>query len=312
MVSSPKLLATLLLTLPLAFHSTAKVRAQDNDNLVRMPVIVANRQGYVRGLTREAFQVTDGKLSRQIEFFDSSDGSTSIGILLDMSKSIDLDDLRRKLSYKPDEDLLSFFIHQSNPNNEYFVIAFDDTPRLVTDWTSAPELLSKTNNITRGTGRRYTALYDACFAAIEKMETAHHSRRVLIVLTDGQDNESKRSFKQVRNKLRDTDILFYGIGVVSEEFPQSSLGMEGQSVLEELADATGGRVFYPMKNKEMVGIFSTINDELRSQYRIGFRPGQLDAAGKWRRLTLKIVPPANAPREFKNLTWRTREGYFTK
>jgi VWFA-related protein len=87
--------------------------------------------------------------------------------------------------------------------------------------------------------------------------------------------------------------------------------MEGQSILEEIASITGGRAFYPRDKKEMVEVFLAINAELHNQYRIGFRPGQLELPDKWRQIKLKIRPVKSTP-EFKNLSFRTRQGYYTK
>jgi len=309
-----KLLATLIVVVLVSiipFTLPEVTRAQNNDELIRMTVTVWNNKGPVKGLTREAFQVADEKVAKQVELFEADDAPISIGLLIDTSGSMNLGDLREKIYSKPGEEVISLFIQRGNQNNEYFVGSFDSTSRLLADWSTASNLLSRTTNISRPKGQFKTVLYDACFAAIEKMQTAHHSRRALIVITDGQDNESQHKFKELRNMLRDSDILFYAIAVADSEDVASSLGMEGQTVLEELASVTGGRVYYPREKKEMAEVFSTMNDELHNQYRVGFRRGQLDPVRQWRQIKLKISPQVKS-KEFKNLSFRTRQGYYTK
>ena len=299
-----------LLILPLALHSNSKVRAQSRDDLIRLTVTVWNGRGFVNGLTREAFQISDEKVARQVEFFETDDAPASIGILIDTSESMKVD-LGEKILNRFGKEMLSSFIQRSNIGNEYFLLSFDETIRS-SEWGGGQELLSRMPETTRVKKKGYTAFYDACFAGIEKLQTSHTSRRVLILLSDGLDNSSRHTFNEVRNLLRGADIILYVIGIISVSDLGSSLGMEGQGVLKEFAQLTGGRVFFPRNKNEIVDAFFLINDELHSQYRLGFRPGQMDKPNQWRRIKLKIAPPANAPREYKNLSFRTRRGYYTK
>jgi Ca-activated chloride channel family protein len=134
----------------------------------------------------------------------------------------------------------------------------------------------------------------------------------MILISDGHDDASRHTFEEARNKLRDSDIVFYGIGfVVREELP-SGLWKDKKHIFEEFADATGGAAFYPGDMQAVAAAFAQIADELHNQYRLGFRAGHEGRPNQWRRIKLTITPPANALKEYKGLTFKTRQGYYTK
>lgn len=154
--------------------------------LVMLSVTVRNRHGQnLTGLTRAAFELSDEKQVRAIEFFENTDTSVSIGILIDTSASMQLFETRETTRAKPIVDAISKFLRLGNANNEYFLIAFDRAPRFLTDWTTATALLAQKTDLVQA--NRDTALYDACGVALEKLTTAHNSRRALILISDGQD-----------------------------------------------------------------------------------------------------------------------------
>jgi Ca-activated chloride channel homolog len=310
MAQRHKLLVTLCLFIPilsLAFDSPPEVDAQNKDELVRMTVAVWNRDGFVKGLGRDAFQITDGKIVRNVEFFEADDGPVSIGILVDITESMNSPYLRK--SPNPSEDAIPSFLKRGHPDNEYFFATFDKSIHFVTDWTVAEDLLSRTTDIKQAKG--YTAFYDACFAALEKMRSAHTSRRVLVLISDGLDNFSRKTFDQLRTELRRDDVVIYTVNL-GKLIEGSSDVTDSHKILDELTEITGGRAFYRQSQKAVLEAFSMISDELQTQYRIGFRPSQMGAPGQWHRVKVKVVRPLNAPREFQKLTWRTRQGYYSK
>ncbi|HEY3103195.1 MAG TPA: VWA domain-containing protein [Pyrinomonadaceae bacterium] len=284
--------------------------AQGENQVIMMTVTVWNRSGFVKGLKPESFTITDEKVVRPVEFFESSDAPVSIGILIDTSGSMDLPDLRETARPKPIAELIVHFLELSHPQNEYFLLGFNKTPKLLTDWSSGQEILSRSTDIERGQGD--TAFYDACLMGIEKLQTAHFSRRALLLISDGQDNTSRHTFQDVRNRLRDSDVLLYAIGIMWPSDVGSSLGLEGQSILEELSDLTGGKTFVVKDKKREISAMAEVANELHNQYRIGFRSGLADPPNKWRRLKLEVAPPPNAPQELRKLSFRTRRGYYTR
>ena len=282
---------------------------EDNKNLIMMSVVVRTRSGLAKGLKRESFTVTDEKALRPIEFFDDADTPVSIGILLDNSESMhpSLWRVTSKQSLLGDE--LKHLLTSGHLDNEYFLMSFNKTPRLLADWSTGNDMLARTFDIEQP--KHDTALYDTFFAALEKLQGARRSRRALVLVSDGQDNLSRRTFREVRNALRDTDVTLYAIGIMGASDVGSSLGMEGQGVLDELSETTGGRGFYPQNKKELTVMFSLIASELHHQYRLGFRPDKSDVPNKWRRIKVKVTPSPTAPPEFKKLSVRARYGYYT-
>jgi Ca-activated chloride channel family protein len=284
--------------------------AKDNQPIM-ITVTVWNRAGYfVKGLNREAFEVADEKVVRPIELFESADSPVSVGILIDNSGSMQMYDLRETARAKPIGEAIAHFFELANPNNEYFLVSFNKTYELLADWNTRQALLSQKTNIVEGKGD--TALYDSCIAAIEKLRTAHYSRRVLILMSDGQDNLSKHTFVELRELLRGADIVLYAIGPENPGNIGSSIGAEGQGVLDELAHVTGGKTFYVADKKQMKVAIGLIATELEHQFRIGFMPDRTNPPRKWRRLKIKVTPPPNAPRDLSKLSVRTRSGYYSQ
>lgn len=204
MRSSSRISSTVLFLLLLA-ALTLSVGAQQSPpiaggELSILTVTVRNGAGnYVMGVPREAFEITDEKASRPIEFFENTDTPVSIGILIDTSGSMQLFENREIARPGPIGETISRFLELSNASNEYFLMAFDKTPRFLTDWTSGQALLAQKTDIARQGND--TSFYDACFAAIEKLQTSHYSKRALILITDGVDNISRHTFKQLRVEL---------------------------------------------------------------------------------------------------------------
>lgn len=269
-----------------------------------LTVTVSNKQlKPFGGLSKEAFTVVDDKTPREITSFSNDDAPHSIGIVFDMSGS-----MSGKRFTQPVALFFDNFLNASNKANEYFVMAFGNRPFIVMDWTTdISDLLAKL--LTANT-QGQTALYDALYVAIEKAKTGRYRPPVLIVLTDGQDNNSKHTFSQVRELLKESDVIFYGLLISSGSDPGSNEASLGKSVLSELASITGGGFFNLETKKKEQEAFETIAAELRYQYRIGFKPPPVTEKPRWRSIKVKVTPPENSPREFRNLTVRTREGYY--
>jgi len=201
------------------------------------------------------------------------------------------------------------FIQLSNADNEYFLMAFDTRPRLLNDWTKGSALLRQEMEL--GQVKKNTALYDACFEAIEKLGTANHSRRSLILISDGQDNISRHTFMELERLVKASDLTFYAIGILSGSDVGSSLGIEGAGILADLAGLTGGVALIPKSRMQLEKMMEQLAVELAHQYRIGFQAEKSGASKKWHKLKLSVTPPPNSPKELTKLTIRTRKGYYT-
>jgi Ca-activated chloride channel family protein len=142
------------------------------------------------------------------------------------------------------------------------------------------------------------------------MRSGAHPKQVILLISDGQDNESRYTFKEVRERLKETGVLVYSIGILGGNDPGSSLGMEGQSLLDEWSAVSGGKAFFPQDKKEIDASFDRIATELRHQYVLGFKPSKETADGKWHRLKIKVTPPLTAKGRKQSAFVRYRDGYY--
>jgi Ca-activated chloride channel family protein len=184
------------------------------------------------------------------------------------------------------------------------LIAFNSRAQLLLDKTrNGDAVLDK---LTFVQTKNNTALYDACYLGVEKVQRGAHPKRALLLISDGQDNNSRYTFNEVRRLLKESDVVLYAIGILSGSDAGSSLGMEGQGTLDELANVSGGKAFFPRSPAEMDDIFEQIALELRHQYSIGYKPNSFVNDGKWHKVKVKVTPPRGLPRLFV----RSKEGYY--
>jgi Ca-activated chloride channel family protein len=291
----------------LAVLCDCAVHAQSPDSLV-LNVTVANEKGVLsRGLSAENFSITVDKQPQKILSLSDQDVPASIGILIDDSGSQyvappDGASLRDLL--KP---ALERFFKASNPANEYFVVLFNNKVRVEQDWTTDPQAVLKT--LDSLTFKKYTSVYDAMTLALDKVKTGRNAKHVLLVISDGDDNSSKKGFKAVRDKLKASDVSLYSTGVNLREYMPGNYWNpeEGVKRLEELSAASGGRAFFT-KNQSVPAdlnqVFELIATELRAHYQLVIAPEPQDPKAKWRKIKIE------AKQGTERLTARTRLWYY--
>ncbi len=270
-----------------------------NTDLITFNVTVTDIYGrFVSGLSKNAFTILEEKQQQEITFFSDDDAPVSVGILFDVSGSMGGDKVKRA------RDALAHFIQTSHDRDEYFLIGFNSRAQLLIDRTrDGNAVLDKLTFVqTKGN----TALYDACYLGVERVQRGAHPKRAILLISDGQDNNSRYTFGELRRVLKESDVVLYGIGILGGSDVGSSLGMEGQGIMDELAGVSGGKAFYPRSGAEMDDIFEQIALELRHQYSIGYRPPNFVNNGKWHKIKVKVAPPRGLPRLFV----RSKEGYF--
>lgn len=268
-------------------------------DLVTLTLTVTDLYGrYVSGLGKNAFTVTDNNQDQDITFFSDSDAPVSVGILFDVSGSMNGDKIIKA------RRALSRFLATSHPSDEYFLIAFNSRAQLLLDRTRDSDAVLQ--KLTLVAPKNNTALYDAVYLGIERVTRGSHNKRALLIISDGQDNASRYNFGEVRRLLKESDVVAYSVGIVDKGDSASSIGMQGQAFLDEISSVTGGKSFYPQTDVEMDEIFERIALELRHQYSIGYIPKDFQADGKWRKVKVKVKPPRGLPR----LNVRGREGYY--
>jgi Ca-activated chloride channel homolog len=270
-----------------------------NTDLITLTVTVTDTYGrYVSGLSKNAFTVLDDKVPQEITFFSDDDSPVSVGVIFDVSGSMSGDKIKRA------RDALANFIQTSHNSDEYFLIAFNSRAQLLLDKTRDGDAVL--NKLTFVQTKSNTALYDACYLGVEKVQRGAHPKRALLLISDGQDNNSRYTFNEVRRLLKESDVVLYSIGILSGNDAGSSLGMEGQGTLDELSNVSGGKAFFPRSPAEMDDIFEQIALELRHQYSIGYKPNNFNSDGKWHKVKVKVTPPRGLPRLFV----RSKEGYY--
>jgi Ca-activated chloride channel family protein len=266
-------------------------------NLVLIPVTVTDPMNrLVTGLQKEDFTLYENGVPQTINSFSSEDAPVSIGVIFDLSGS-----MRTKL-VRARESILRF-MKTANPQDEFFVIGFNERPELIEDFTNSPAAIEERLATVRS-GKR-TALLDAIYYGVLKMKDARHERKALLVVSDGGDNNSRYTAAEVRAQVRESDVQIYSIGIFDPDAPTPE-ERAGPELLNELSEETGGRLFRVMDLAEMADIAEKISIELRNQYVLAYRPRDLQHDGKWRKVKVKLTPPPGLP----PLTVHARTGYY--
>lgn len=269
-----------------------------NTDLITANVTVTDVYGrFVSGLNKNAFSVFDGTEKQDITFFSDEDVPVSVGILFDLTGSMSGEKVQRA------KNAIKHFMDTSHEKDEYFLITLQSgSPHLIADRTRDGQAVLDTLTFVQTKGN--TAFYDGVYLAAERVQRGTYSKRVVLVISDGQDNNSRYTFNDLRKALKESDVAIYAVGI--EEAGFGPLVMEGSAILEEIAGVSGGKAFYPGSAAEMDDIFEQIALELRHQYAIGYRPSNFVNDGKWHKIQVKVHPPRGLPR----LLVRSKQGYF--
>jgi Ca-activated chloride channel homolog len=239
-------------------------------------------------LKKEDFHLLEDGAPQQIIDFYLEQRPVTLCLLLDSSGS--MQGKIEKVHKAADR-----FVESLRPEDEALVIDFDEKVFLLQDFTRDGKLLKEAIDSTYAEGG--TALYDALYAAFRKLRD-HSGRKAIILLTDGEDTNSKFSYQRVLEAAKTNEVIIYSIGL-----GVSILDVSSHSVLKELAEETGGRPFYPGKVEDLEGVYQQIADELRSQYYLSYSPANENWDGKWRKIKLSLP-------QRKELEVRTRRGYY--
>lgn len=269
-------------------------------NLVLVPVsVVTPMNQQVTGLEKEQFRLFEDKEEQVITHFGSEDAPLSMGIIFDCSGS-----MGQKLTKS--RQAVSHFFKTANPDDEFFLIQFNDRPELVVDFTTKLEEIQNRLTFTQAKGR--TALLDAIYMGLNKMKQAKREKRALLIISDGGDNSSRYTEREIKNLVKEADVQIYAIGIYE---PASSRGRtpeesSGPSLLNEVAEQTGGRQFAVDNLNELPDIAAQIGIVLRNQYVLGYVPKSQHKDGKWRRILVKLVQPKGMP----TLRVFNKQGYY--
>ncbi len=185
------------------------------------------------------------------------------------------------------------FLKSGAKGDEFFLIRFSDRVSLVQGFTSDPDAILSGLSMVRPEG--WTSLLDAIYLGVQQMKSAKHSRKALFILSDGADNNSRYTESEVANRIRESDVRVYAIGL-----------FERFRFLEKLAVETGGKAYLARKMKDLPETVARLSNELRNQYVLGYYPSNPDTDGKHRSVRVAVTPPP--PLKFLHIGWR--HGYY--
>jgi VWFA-related protein len=267
-------------------------------NEVNVLFIATDHRGkFVRNLNQGDFSILDDHKPPQaiINFRRETDLPIALGLLVDTSGSV-----HGRFDFEQ-EAAVSFLQHTLRANfDKAFVMGFSTHSQVTQEFTDNVRLLETgVRNLRNGGGTAmYDAIYKACREKLSKEDHGDHPvRRAIIVVSDGEDNQSEVSRALAIETAQRAEVIIYAIST-----DDSGLILRGDKALQQLADATGGRAFFPFKMKDIKNSFAAIEDELRSQYVVSYKPADFDADGRYRSIEITALK--------KDLQVRARKGYY--
>jgi Ca-activated chloride channel family protein len=261
---------------------------QVNVELALVNVTVTDPYGHlVTGLEKENFRVFEGNTEQEVSTFSREDVPISIGVIFDISGSMwDKADKAKQAAVE--------FLKTANPRDEFFMVSFSDRAQLTNRFTSNIEELQ--NSMVSLAPWGHTALLDAIYLGLRQMNSAHTGRRTLLIISDGGDNHSRHSEADIRRFVKECDCQLYAMGVFDiNHMSRTSEERYGATLLSELAEMTGGRVFPVSNLVDLPDIAAKIGMELRNQYVLGYKPSDQRRNGTCRRIKVKLIPPEGLP-----------------
>jgi Ca-activated chloride channel homolog len=266
-------------------------------NEVNVLFIATDRHGkFVRNLNQSDFSIFDDHkpVESILNFRRETDLPIELGLLMDVSGSV-----QGRFEFEK-EAATGFLQHLIRPGfDRAFVVGFNKNSHLTQDFTDQVSLLSAgVQRLGNGGGTAlYDAIYNACKEKLLHDSSDHPIRKAIVILSDGEDNQSEHTRAQAIEMAQRAEVLVYAIST-----DDSGLILRGDKVLDDIAAATGGRAFFPYKMKDITHSFAAIEDELRSQYAVSYKPSEFDTDGRYHSIEITAVK--------KDLQVRARRGYY--
>ena len=270
-----------------------------DSSLVLIPVHVTTPDGVsVTNLSKGNFHITEDSVDQTITTFSKDDAPVSLGLVFDTSGS-----MHNKIR-KAAETVAKFF-KTANPEDEFFLVEFNEKPKLTVPFTPDSDNIYKRIARARPFGR--TSLLDAIHLSMAEMKKAHNFRKALVIVSDGGDNRSRFTEGEIRRAMAESDLQVFAMGIFEQD--QRRLTPEEQNgphLLDDLADQSGGRMYTVDRVDDLESICAKISEELRNQYVLGYSPLNAARDGKFRQVRLKLE---DLPAEPKLRTY-FRHGYY--
>ena len=267
--------------------------------LVLVPVTVTDASNrFVLGLDKDNFAVYENGVQQKITNISGEDAPLSVGLLVDVSGSMGqkLDISRRAVSQ---------LLRTMNKQDEAFVIEFSDRAELTVGWTTHMNDIA--DKMTDLQSQGLTAMLDAVHLGITQMKKARNPRKALIIISDGGDNNSRYTTKEIQALVREADVQIYSMGVFeASSYLAAPSELSGPKLLSEISQQTGGRAFAAPNDSVLPTIAKRIGVELRNQYVLAYTPSDQERDGKYRKLEVKLKDPGG----LTALKARWRSGYY--
>src|SRR5262245_33375670 len=296
MVKNKSLLLIPVLMTSLLWSQDAPFKLSVNVDLTEVHVNVTDdKDRPVGNLKKENFRIFEDRKEQTISVFKHEDAPVSLGLVIDNSRSIEP---RKK---RLDAAALSF-VRKGNPQDETFIVHFDDNARLDLDFTDSIPALEATLASVKPFGQ--TAIYDALMLGLEHMDQSKHLKKAILLITDGVDNSSKHTLSEAVEATKRSRVAVYTVGLLS-----MSGGQKAEDDLIRIAEASGGHAYFPNNEDEARMYMERVARDLREQYTLGYFPSNSNRNGGWRSVRVDVLPPPGLPATAK-LTANYRHGYY--
>jgi Ca-activated chloride channel family protein len=254
-------------------------------NLVLIPVAVTDAQNrYVLGLQKEDFELTEDSVKQNVAHFSGEDVPLSVGLVFDESGSMDY-------KIRTSQAAVVRFLKTMNVDDEAFLVEFSDSAKLSVGFTSKTGEIEDALKAAKPGG--LTAMLDAIHLALREMKKARNSRKTIVIISDGGDNNSHYKASEIESLVREADVQIYAMGVFEPSLPLGLTPEEisGPRLLSEIATQTGGRAFSAALLSDLPSVGARIAVELRNQYVLGYYPKNQSKDGKYRHVEVKLAQP---------------------
>jgi VWFA-related protein len=269
----------------------------DVNLVVLHTTVLDDRQRFADGLKQENFRIFEDKVEQKLSVFKREDVPVSMGLVIDNSGSM------REKRPRVNEAALTL-VQASNPRDEAFVVNFNDDFYLDLDkdfTSSIPELKEALERID---SRGSTALRDAVIGSLDHLKKGSRDKKVLLLVTDGEDNASHNSLEKTLREIQKTDTVIYTIGLLGSEGKKEA--KRAKKVLQDIAAASGGVAYFPENVEDVHSICEQVAHDIRNQYTLAYYPTNTNRDGSFRAVSVEVIPP----RGHGKLVARTRNGYY--
>ena len=255
-------------------------------NLVLVPTTVTDSMDrLVTGLDRQNFEVYQDKTKERLQAIWSQDAPISVGVIFDVSGSMADKVMKAR-------EAIRTFLETANPQDEFFLIAFADRPRLVAGFSQKVDKLEGSLMFAQPHGT--TALLDAIYLGLSTMKSGRYSRKALLIISDGGDNHSRYTENEVKSVVEEADVQIFSIGIF-DTFASTPEERNGPQLLSDITSVTGGESFTISDPKDLPDVANKIGIALRNEYILAYEPTVKPHDGKWHKIKVKLHPPKGLP-----------------